>query len=309
MKFLGRKSVRLAALVVVVATGLGGGVVGAYADDPATGQEVQPYVVGGRDATEPYRWMASIQIPHPDTGEWRQTCGGSLIRPDVVVTARHCAVHFEVGSTQVRVGSYRWQDGGKLANVIQITNYPGDINAPGNDVAVLHLDREVSSKTIRIARDPGNVGDLDRVLGWGATCNYGSPEWPCYPAGLQEADVRIVNDNDCAGFDRSVELCVKGDQGQMACFGDSGGPLLREVNGRWQLIGATRGDGDADSGTNIDCSGGLGIWTDLTRYRDWIDRVADAPIHAPVDARPVVQRPVAEPTYTLPYEPPQSPQR
>jgi hypothetical protein len=146
VKFLRRRRIRLAALAAVVLAGLGVSVgvsvtsTDNLAVDPATHPcvdachdavtartvgDVQPYMVGGRDATEPYPWMTSIQIPDANGQVQHNTCGGSLIRPDVVVTAAHCGVHYQVGSTQVRVGSYRWQNGGELANVAKIDVYPG----------------------------------------------------------------------------------------------------------------------------------------------------------------------------------------
>lgn len=244
-------------------------------------QPVTPYVVGGRDATEAYPWMGAILHPHPQTGEYLSYCGGTLIAPGKILTAGHCAVMFSVNITQVRVGSHDWTRGGTLATVAGIDVHPrydADGSSPGHDLAVLHLDRAVSHDTLRLARTSGDVGDASRIIGWGATCDYGTPQWPCYPDGLKEADVRIVADRECSWFNRRTDLCVRGDDGQMACYGDSGGPLLRKNKGRWELVGVTHGDGDADAGTNPACSHGLGIWADATKYRSWIGAMVDKPL-------------------------------
>lgn len=53
----------------------------------------------------------------------------------------------------------------------------------------------------------------------------------------------------------------------MACFGDSGGPQLREGrHGRWELIGVTSGPG----APGLACSAGPGLYTDVPAYADWI---------------------------------------
>lgn len=45
---------------------------------------------------------------------------------------------------------------------------------------------------------------------------------------------------------------------------------VAEVSVTCRVDGAGRGDGDADSEHNLECSGGLGIWTDLTKCSDWL---------------------------------------
>ncbi len=284
----------LAAALAVTITGLGTEIVATPAH---AGGDPSANIVGGRDATEWYPWMASIQQPHPQTGKILHYCGGSLIRADAVLTAGHCGIRFIPGTTTVRVGASNWTEGGSTATVARIDVHPGYTeNMSGDDIAILHLDRTVPEEPITIAQDPGTVGDVDRVIGYGATCDLGSPQWPCYPKGLQEADLRVVDDNACSFYDRSVEVCVKGDNGEMACFADSGGPLVRRPHGRWELIGATRGDGDADQETNPRCSGGYGIWTDATKYRRWISTVTERP------AGPVRPAPGA-PGHTHPVQP------
>lgn len=243
-------------------------VASAAQDDPAA--PVAPFIVGGRDASEPYPWMASIS--HISKGARYHYCGGTLIAPDKVVTAAHCAMVFAVGVTQIRLGSYRWDSGGQVHDVAKIDvhwNYKGTFL---DDVAVLTLATPSKAEPIRVAAKAPKTEAKVRAIGWGATCDFGTPNWPCNPVGLQEADLRIAADSRCVGFgfDPSVSLCVYGPKGQMACYGDSGGPLVAKVHGEWVLYGATSGDGDADAETNPQCSNGTGVWTDVTKYRDFL---------------------------------------
>lgn len=259
-----------AALITVIGLSMGAASPAAAGEEPAT-----PMVVGGNDAKAP-NWIVSVEQPYPGTGEVVSWCGGALLAPgDKVVTAAHCGEHFHEGVTTVRVGSYNWAEGGQTAVVSRIVLHPAykaGGEEPGNDIAVLQLDHKVSGPTITIGSTPGPVGSTLKVLGWGATCDYGSPQWPCYPAGLQEANLTLVNDDLCSYYDRSVELCLKGQRGQMACFGDSGGPLVKRVaRDKWVLVGIVRGDGDKDQ-SDMKCSQGLGVFTDATKYRDWVRR-------------------------------------
>lgn len=258
---------RALAILVAVSGLLVSGTSTAAADEPPT-----TMIVGSRDATQAYPFMSSILHPHPKTGKTVSYCGASLVRSNYVLTAGHCASAFKIGVTQVRVGSNNWTEGGTLTGIADIIVHPGWKFEPGNDLALIRLDRHVKQKPIVVSRTPGQVGSQHRIIGWGATCELNSAEWPCYPSGLQEADVRLVEDTRCSWYDKSVELCLSGDQGQMACFGDSGGPDIRKVHGRWQLVGATSRDGDADANANPACGNGTGVYTDLTKYRSWIDR-------------------------------------
>lgn len=276
-----RFAVISAALAVVSGLLLGGAGVASAGTTPDDDPHVN--IVGGHDPSQAYPFMSVILNPSPKTGKQIAYCGASLIAPQWVLTAGHCGMDFTAGITQVRVGSANWKDGGTLTGITDIVQNPGwDYNEPGSDLSLIRLDQAVTQMPIAVPRNPGKVGALERTIGFGATCDYGSADWPCYPSGLQEAMVRLVNDSQCHWYDKSVELCVKGDKGQMACFGDSGGPLLRpvdvhdrrgKVHKEWQLVGVVSRDGDADADTNPTCSHGTGVYSDVTKYPDWINRV------------------------------------
>jgi len=267
---------------IAVASGLLLGGAGAANAGTTPGDDPHVNIVGGHDPSQAYPFMVSFLNPHPTTGKTVSYCGGSLIAPRWVATAGHCALEFKLGVTQVRVGSNNWKEGGTLANITDIVVHPGfDYNTPGNDASLIRLDRDVTQAPIAVPRSPGKIGEKERIIGFGATCDLGSPDWPCYPSALQEATVRLVSDSQCHWYDKSVELCVAGDNGAMACFADSGGPLLRkgevhdrkgQVRKEWQLVGIVSRDGDADADTNPTCSGGTGVFTDVTKYTDWINR-------------------------------------
>lgn len=275
----------LRAVSVVLAVGLMTAPAAAAPPGDETGP-VQPYVVGGRDATEAYSFVASLQLTV--SGELRHFCTGSLITTRWVSTAAHCVQDRIIpGTTKARVGSTDRTAGGTLVGVTRVVVHPKfDINKPGYDVALVELDQPVAYRPVLLAPRAGKVGSLNRIMGWGVVCDADlvtDPVCRQAPKVLQELDTKRLPDQRCSGidfFDPKRELCIgdRNDEARQACFGDSGGPLVQRVSGRWMLIGATTGDGDDTAmrphvcTTAPDGRNGAGIWQDLPTYRSWIAR-------------------------------------
>ncbi|MEV6693664.1 snapalysin family zinc-dependent metalloprotease [Micromonospora sp. NPDC051196] len=201
-------------------------------------------VVNGRPATENYPWLV-----------YTSGCTGTLIKANWVVTAKHCPT-----PSSVRVGSINRTSGGTVVGVSRAVNHPSI------DVKLFQLSSSVSYAPAPIPTTSGAVGTATRIIGWGQTCaprGCGSA-----PTVAHELDTSIVADSRCLGINGTYEICTNNTNGNAgACYGDSGGPQVRRINGVWNVIGATSRAGN----NNSTCATGPSIYGDLPSIRSWIN--------------------------------------
>lgn len=85
------------------------------------------------------------------------------------------------------------------------------------------------------------------------------PNSQCQQMFLSAGHVKAIRDTFvCAGYT---------DGGKDSCEGDSGGPLMVQKNGRWQLVG-TVSHGIKCAEPNLP-----GVYMRTSAYRPWIDNV------------------------------------
>ncbi|WP_394620072.1 S1 family peptidase [Lentzea sp. JNUCC 0626] len=214
--------------------------------------DVQSMIVNGRPASQVYSFMVSTNIS-VGGGHY---CGGALIKPNWVVSARHCG-----NPVQVRVGTTNSNSGGTVARVRRTIHHPGN----GVDVSLIELATSVPQTPIQIAATSGPAGTATRIIGWGQTSPVPGNGRTTQ---LMELDTSIVPDNRCpVGRNPATDLCTNNPDGNAgACYGDSGGPQIKRVNGIWQLVGATSGSGNG----NELCATGPSLYMDVPAVSSWI---------------------------------------
>ncbi|WP_033440049.1 S1 family peptidase [Saccharothrix sp. NRRL B-16314] len=252
--------VRTLFTALAVAVGAAFATAAGAAAAPAGDGEITPYIVGGGNATQTYSFMVSLQST---TGS--HFCGGSLIKANWVVTAKHCVQGRSASSIRARIGTTNRTSGGTVASGAQV------ITHSSYDIALVRLSTSVGQTPISVASTSGAVGTATRIIGWGQTC---APRGGCgAPITLQELNTSIVSDSNCLGIYGSVEICTNNPNGNSgACYGDSGGPQIKSVNGVWQLVGATSRAGNNSS----TCATGPSIYMDVPAFRSWISQYAGA---------------------------------
>lgn len=167
-----------------------------------------------------------------------QFCGGTLIAPNIVVTAAHCSDFTTAPQVQVLTDTQSLKAGGTRRDVTNIYIHP-NWNAGTNDydVAVWHLATPASGPFATLSEAEEPTGSMLLATGWGKLSQGGNS-----PTELYKVSVPVANGIDCNdanSYNGSITgrmICAgRTGGGTDTCQGDSGGPLTNAS----KLVGVT----------------------------------------------------------------------
>lgn len=200
-------------------------------------------------------------------GAW--CCSGTLVAPNVVVTAAHCLA----GGCSARVffgNNVTDAANGRVIDVEDAVSHP-DYRppAPTGDIAVLVLAEDAEADTV--PRPVAGADVLDgatavRLAGYGNTDVLSSAGY-----GIRRlVDVPLASADPKFGADPVTEFVAGAPfLDRDSCNGDSGGPAYVQSSGAWYLAGATS---RATESTVRPCGDG-GIYTRVNTYEEWITSI------------------------------------
>ena len=231
---------------------------------PSQGGGVASSVVGGTTAP-PGKWPDAVAVLGSSG-----SCTGTLVAPDVVITAGHCA---EIHPSLVIANTVDFTaQGGIRAGVTSTTAYPDWQHS--YDISVVVLDQPITTVT---PRKIGTSCTFDHfaaamdvhLVGFGLTAEDGTGD----NTHLNEAMAPVIDPTCMGPYGCTKSIApggefVAGGAGTDSCFGDSGGPVYLDTPRGVIAIGAVSRGVNA---SQTPCGSG-GIYVRTDKIVDWIEQ-------------------------------------
>jgi hypothetical protein len=250
--------------------------VGAAIPTVVPAASISTYIAGG-SFTIDYPAIAALLYPD-DGGGFSIQCTATLITPNALLTAAHCINN---GLQKVYFPHAGLFPVDPQKAVVNSSYIPAVQGSPSEaDLAIIFLEQNITSiipltPNMVAAVNPGSQG-LIVGYGWHTLPPGNSPQ----AGGLQldpKPGIKVyaaTTTDACSGNQAGKNLlCWTYPTGTLVdtlgstCFGDSGGPFARQINGAWFLAGITAGGSDGSKACH---PGDRAYDMEIFPFRQWI---------------------------------------
>ena len=259
------------------------------------GADIEPYS---------WPWLVRLNFltlkQHQENVEHGIMCSGTIFHENWVMTAAHCCLH----KYKVIMHFNDFHTGVVDTNELNITRYGGSFNIhedyhprEGNDICLIELPGDFHGSRAPCMLPLNNDKTAEEQIqehhgaqcwvgGWGHTFYAGQSSNVARSVGLNlfsreyckkhsfypdTSDFKLNDDVFCAGIphNKDTETNSAGNhvtqKGADSCKGDSGGPLICDINDRITFMGIV------SKGYRCDHEGYPGIYTNVQKFRSWLD--------------------------------------
>lgn len=200
----------------------------------------------------------------------RWCCSGTLVAPNLVVTAGHCD---DAGcSSRVLFGDDTDSEGsGRVVRVDEAHVHPEYVQDGASDLTALVLSESIDDVPPRgiAPREALDGAEVVRLVGFGNVDVFASHGY-----GVKRVvDVPLASSDPRFGADPELEFVAGAPfLDRDSCTGDSGGPAYVAADGDWLLAGATS---RATSSSVRPCGDG-GIYERMHAFASWLQSIPGA---------------------------------
>lgn len=245
--------------------------------------QTKQQIVGGTVSTS--QWDATVQLSQ--NGQF--SCTGTLIAPNLVLTARHCVSQLDENSND-ECGTTTSDDppanfgvslgvnatpAASVAKGLKVFTLGASSSLCGGDIALIQLDRDIPNGKIAPVRWTAvTVGEMTTAVGYGDDGTGNTPRTRMQRTQIPVGIVGPTTDNWQTNQGQNMPITVAAGEfatGDATCFGDSGGPLFDQAG---NVVGVTSRGIDGES-----CVDRPSIWTAITTHEALIQNALAAAGH------------------------------